>query len=290
MSSFSMNTFTFEPNLSLYIPRVFPNWRDEARMANVFESLNIGKIYRIDFIDKIDENTNQPYCQAFVHFEYWYDYPVSHSIQEKILDPTQQAKIVYDDPWFWLLLKCNKPLTDTEKKLEERVYALEKQVEEQAHAIAILAENGRFAAGFEVEDRLSSASCCDVGGCCSLHQAHAEHWEDTIPSYYGQNYNPIEEQERSPPAITRQNPLTLQREECFHLEPGNPAEASYDQNGKKYKYDHDLLGWFTDDEEEEEDTQELTRTLSYHPSRPGNAEKCGWSEEREKFTTDMCNN
>jgi hypothetical protein len=287
-----MNTSTFEPKLSLYIPRVFPNWRDEARMANVFESLNIGKIHRIDFIDKIDENTNQSYCQAFVHFEYWYDYPASHSIQEKILDPTQQAKIVYDDPWFWLLLKCNKPLTDTEKKMEERVYALEKQVEVQAHAIAILAENGRFAAGFEVEDRSSTASCAseNCGGCCSLRQAHAEHWEDPTPSYYGQNYNPIEEPVASPPAITRQTPLTLQREDSFRLEPRNPAEPSYDQNGKKYKYDCDLLGWFTDDEEDEEDTQELTRTLSYHPSRPGNAEKCGWTEGRKKFTTDMCNN
>lgn len=272
MSSFFMNTFNFNNNLSLYIPRVFPNWRNEAQVANVFENLNIGKVHRIDFIDKIDEKTGQPYCQAFVHFEYWYFSQVTRSLQEKILDPTQQAKIVYDDPWFWLLLKCNKPLTDTEKKMEERVYALEKQVEKQAHAIAILAENGRFAAGFEIEDRSSTASCSDVGGCCSLRQAHAEHWEDTTLSHYGENNNLIEEQESSPPSITRQNPLTLQREGNFRLEP------------------EDCVYYNTDDEEDEEDTLKLTRTLSYHPSRPGNAEKCGWSEERKKFTTDMCNN
>lgn len=138
-----MDTFNFDTKLSLYIPRIYPKWSYYQVVANVFHSLDIGKVHRVDFINKTDRETGQLYSQAFVHFEYWYETPTAYSYQEKILDPTQQAKIVYDDPWFWLLLKCNKPLTDAEKKIEERIYILEKQVEEQAKMIAYLSANTR---------------------------------------------------------------------------------------------------------------------------------------------------
>ena len=39
---------SFNSQLSIYIPRVFPNWRNATKMTTVFENLDIGRIRRID--------------------------------------------------------------------------------------------------------------------------------------------------------------------------------------------------------------------------------------------------
>ena len=89
-------------NISLYIPRVFANISKE-RVRIVFEELTIGKVSNIDFISKMCDQTQ--YNSVYVHFEYWYDNTVSRNFQERVLDPNKEARIVYDDPWFWIVLE-----------------------------------------------------------------------------------------------------------------------------------------------------------------------------------------
>ena len=89
-------------NISLYIPRVFANISKD-RVKNVFEDLKIGKVSSIDFISKMCGQVQ--YNAAYIHFEYWCDNNVSRNFQERVLDANREARIVYDDPWFWIVLE-----------------------------------------------------------------------------------------------------------------------------------------------------------------------------------------
>jgi len=89
-------------NVSLYIPHVFANIsKDEV--INIFESLRIGKVSNIDFVNKISDQTQ--YNAAYVHFEYWHDNVAARNFQERVLNPAKEARIVYDDPWYWIVLE-----------------------------------------------------------------------------------------------------------------------------------------------------------------------------------------
>lgn len=110
--------------LSLYIPRVFANISKE-RIAHVFESLQIGNVAYVDFVPREDSNTGEPYNMAFVHFTKYYDNTASENFQTKVKDPNHEAKIVYDDPWYWICLPNLNPKPDSIRELENRVAMLE---------------------------------------------------------------------------------------------------------------------------------------------------------------------
>jgi hypothetical protein len=90
-------------NISLYIPHVFANFTKEF-VAQTFSRLNIGDVERVDFIAKMGSD-GKPYNAAYVHFLKWYDNSTARNLQEKIVDPVKQARLMYDDPWFWILLE-----------------------------------------------------------------------------------------------------------------------------------------------------------------------------------------
>jgi hypothetical protein len=46
--------------------------------------LRIGKIRRIDFVDRQIQNSAMPVKAAFVHFEYWYDTKSARNLREKL--------------------------------------------------------------------------------------------------------------------------------------------------------------------------------------------------------------
>jgi hypothetical protein len=45
------------------------------------------------------------YNSAYIHFEYWYDTVVSASFQERVRNPDKEARLVYDEPWYWIVLE-----------------------------------------------------------------------------------------------------------------------------------------------------------------------------------------
>ena len=128
MTSSNMNTgMTFDNKLSLCIPRVVSEWANKDLITNKFQSLNIGTIKRIDFVEKSSANGIK-YYMAFLHFEQWEDNPATRNIQHKILNEETGARLVYDEPWYWILLKNNNPISDEEAALQERITQLEQQV------------------------------------------------------------------------------------------------------------------------------------------------------------------
>ena len=122
---------TFNNKLSLFIPRVVPEWASRELIADRFKMLDIGTISRVDFLEKFSAN-GMKYYQAFLHFEMWEDNAATRNIQARIYDSEKSAKLIYDDPWYWILLKNHNPLTQEEvavnAALQERVVALEEQI------------------------------------------------------------------------------------------------------------------------------------------------------------------
>jgi len=90
-------------NMSLFIPHVFSNISAE-RITAAFQDNDIGQVSHIDLVSKMDKN-GQVYNSAYVHFAFWYENSTAVNFQERVTNPNQQAKLVYDDPWFWIVLK-----------------------------------------------------------------------------------------------------------------------------------------------------------------------------------------
>ena len=84
---------------TLCIPRV--NFGiTEPFVRNIFNSLNIGVIGRIDLIKKQNEKGGQQFIRIFVHINKWYNNETSNMAKERLLNG-KDIKIIYDDPWFW---------------------------------------------------------------------------------------------------------------------------------------------------------------------------------------------
>jgi hypothetical protein len=90
-------------NMSLYIPHIFDNFTKDY-VASVFEKCLIGKVEHIDFISKLGKD-GKTYNAAYIHFEYWFENSTAERFQERILDGKKEARLVYDDPWYWIVLE-----------------------------------------------------------------------------------------------------------------------------------------------------------------------------------------
>jgi len=97
MASMTMN------NISLYIPHVFVNITKE-KISEIFDILSIGRVSHIDFVGKINGD-GKPYNSAYIHFENWYNTDAAQCFQERVLNPDKEARLVYDDPWHWIVLE-----------------------------------------------------------------------------------------------------------------------------------------------------------------------------------------
>ena len=87
---------------SVCIPRIFNNI-PTSKIVKTFESLDLGEVESVDIVMKTGKN-NEPIKMAFVHFHQWYDNSGANNLRQKIEDPNCEAKLVYDDPWYWIVL------------------------------------------------------------------------------------------------------------------------------------------------------------------------------------------
>jgi len=90
-------------NISLYIPHIFANYSKDT-VAGVFENLLIGKVKHVDFVAK-EGHDGKAYNAAYIHFDYWCNNLAAINFQERVLNPEKEARIVYEDPWYWIVLE-----------------------------------------------------------------------------------------------------------------------------------------------------------------------------------------
>ena len=85
---------------SLCIPMVFPNIT-EARILAIFRELNLGEVDHLDIVERQGKD-GRTYNRVFVHFKSWNE--EHNEMRTKLIqDESFRFKIIYDDPWFWLI-------------------------------------------------------------------------------------------------------------------------------------------------------------------------------------------
>ena len=174
-------------NISLYIPHIFDNFTKDY-VVSVFEKCGIGKVKHIDFVSKLGKD-GKTFNAAYIHFEHWFENSVAARFQERVLDEKKEARLVYDDPWYWIVLENKarkfipgdrKPRIDLggdveslsqEMSLEKSCVKLEKEfnmvVEDEAANLA--ATNEFFKSnGMSVEEEDFAAKILDELAECQL--------------------------------------------------------------------------------------------------------------------------
>jgi hypothetical protein len=90
-------------NYSIYIPRVFNNIPNQ-KIIDSFEQYDIGTISSIDVKRKTGLD-GSCYKVVFIHFSYWNEHnSTAINLRERIENPDKEARLIYDDPWYWILL------------------------------------------------------------------------------------------------------------------------------------------------------------------------------------------
>jgi len=98
---------------SMCIPFVFPNITKE-RVWNVFKELHLGHIDRIDMINKQNDK-GEKFKRVFIHMKYWNSDEDATQVRNNLLNG-EKVKVVYDEPWFWMISKSNIPKPTFDKK------------------------------------------------------------------------------------------------------------------------------------------------------------------------------
>ena len=103
---------------SLCIPRVFKNITDK-RIRAIFYSLKLGFVERVDMVAKTSPKGDD-FWRVFIHFSNWNERnPSAMQMREK-LDSGDRVKIVYDEPWFWLISKSSAPRPEQYERRSNR--------------------------------------------------------------------------------------------------------------------------------------------------------------------------
>lgn len=101
--------------MSLFIPHVFANVTKE-RIISVFQDLDLATVKYIDLVPKQDRE-GKKFNSVYVHFEKWHnDNSAAVRLQQRLEAGELDVRVVYDDPWYWVVLKNNMEKKETSKK------------------------------------------------------------------------------------------------------------------------------------------------------------------------------
>lgn len=139
-------------NISLYIPRMAEDSHKNSQFKDLndfirfrFKALAIGEVSHVDFKKGFVNKDGRMYYKAFVHFNLWYDNPTTRSIQDRIFHEAEYnscAKLVYDDPHYWMLLEYKE---NQNKSKKQQAFELVSKLEQQLAQVAEMAEMFKLA-------------------------------------------------------------------------------------------------------------------------------------------------
>jgi hypothetical protein len=120
VTQFNLSSFPVSAP-SICIPRVFQNIT-ECRVRAIFETLGLGDVEKIDMIQKTNQK-GEKFQRVFIHFVAWNDGDEARAVRQKLLGD-EQVRVVYDEPWYWLLSasKSIRPEERNQRKRRPRPY------------------------------------------------------------------------------------------------------------------------------------------------------------------------
>jgi hypothetical protein len=96
-------TTTNHKMTSLFVPRIFKSV-DEARIRKVVEQDHkLGVVESIDLVPKSAED-GKTYNSAYIHMSSWNHDDKTEKFLSDLQDPNTQTQLIYDKPWFWIVL------------------------------------------------------------------------------------------------------------------------------------------------------------------------------------------
>jgi hypothetical protein len=121
---------SFIKNLPVFITRIHRDDANEDYIKSVFYEQEIAHVRRVDFTKRRDKSDGgHVYYQAKVYFHYWFKNQIAYNLQQRILTPGNYGgRVVYADPWYWIVLKNNNPMTEMELCVNERLEEMEKNM------------------------------------------------------------------------------------------------------------------------------------------------------------------
>jgi len=96
--------------MTLYIPFVLKSISGHF-IKHVFHRFRIGKVAKVVFVPKTGEHV--AYNAACVYFDCWFNNRIASNLQLRIKNPSKIAKLIYDDPSYWVL--CEYETTHVSK-------------------------------------------------------------------------------------------------------------------------------------------------------------------------------
>jgi len=94
---------------SVCIPRIFGNIPDK-KIISTFEDLKLGRVKNMDIVWKTGRDGSS-FKMAFIHFSEWnMNSSAAMTFRDNVENPTVEAKLVYDDPWYWIVLPNKSPV------------------------------------------------------------------------------------------------------------------------------------------------------------------------------------
>jgi len=124
--------------LSIFIPCVFENVANEAFIRETFNSLELGQVNCVDFVARPNsQGSRNTIYFAYIHFDFWYPTKQAKAFQERVKDPNKDARLVYDDPSYWVCLENKGSKRDyTTPKVRINLSSIldQEQVEKQVEA------------------------------------------------------------------------------------------------------------------------------------------------------------
>jgi len=129
------NSYTINQELSIYISHIQDEYATEKYIKVLFKNLNIADVKHVQF-KKNDDGS----FDASIYMNKWFHSMMVQNLQEKIIDYEMDAKLVYDDPNYWLL-HYNGYISHN---IEDDLTTLQTSVKEQSKQITSL-ENKNIA-------------------------------------------------------------------------------------------------------------------------------------------------
>ena len=112
---------TTNNNTSLFIPHIFANI-DEERIKSVIENAaKYGEVEQIDLIPK-KSTDGKAYNSAYIHMKKWNQDEKTQKFLAHLKDTSKQTHIIYDKPWYWIVLENTSSDKKKSKALDPKEF------------------------------------------------------------------------------------------------------------------------------------------------------------------------